>query len=125
LNPHSTIVAISTASGRGGIGVVRLSGDQALPIARTLPHGDVALPSWTPVLAHLTDAQGAVIDQAVVTYFARPKSYTAEDVVEIACHGSPVVLRTTWPSHTFSARVRLIEASVLRFGMIVSPHGTA
>ena len=93
MNPHSTIVAISTAPGRGGIGVVRLSGDQALPITRTLLHGNPTLASWTPVLAHLTDAQGAVIDQAVVTYFARPKSYTAEDVVEIACHGSPVVLR--------------------------------
>ena len=93
MNPDGTIVAISTAPGRGGIGIVRLSGNQAAAIARELLHGPVELTSWTPVLAHLTDAQGDVIDQAVVTYFARPRSYTAEDVVEIACHGSPVVLR--------------------------------
>lgn len=72
---------------------MRLSGKQALPIARTLLQGEVTLESWAPVLSHLVDTQGAVIDQVVVTFFAGPKSYTAEDVVEIACHGSPVVLR--------------------------------
>ena len=92
MNPLSTIVAISTAPGRGGIGIVRLSGTRALPIARTLLQGDVVLESWVPALAQLSDSSG-VIDQAMVTYFAGPKSYTAEDVVEIACHGSPVVMR--------------------------------
>ena len=93
MNPDSTIVAISTAPGRGGIGIVRLSGQHALPIAKTLLPDGLTLHSWAPALTHLTDAQGQVIDQAVVTFFAAPKSYTAEDVVEIACHGSPVVLR--------------------------------
>jgi tRNA modification GTPase len=53
-------------------------------------------PEWTPwaaSLSTLTDSDGRAIDHVVVTYFASPKSYTAEDVVEIACHGSPVVLR--------------------------------
>ena len=53
-------------------------------------------PSWKPwaaALATLPDADGHAVDQVVITYFAAPRSYTAEDVVEIACHGSPVVLR--------------------------------
>ncbi len=49
--------------------------------------------SWSASLAELVDESGAVVDQAVVTYFAAPRSYTAEDLVEISCHGSPVVLR--------------------------------
>ena len=48
---------------------------------------------WTALLAELPDASGHAVDQVVVTYFAAPRSYTAEDVVEISCHGSPVVLR--------------------------------
>ena len=53
----------------------------------------IAWQPWHAHLAELLDAQGHAIDQVVVTYFERPRSYTAEDVVEIACHGSPVVLR--------------------------------
>src|SRR5450631_293701 len=48
---------------------------------------------WQAHLAHLLDAQGHAIDQVVVTFFESPRSYTAEDLVEIACHGSPIVLR--------------------------------
>jgi tRNA modification GTPase len=47
---------------------------------------------WTARLAEMTDQQGQVIDEVVVTYFAKPRSYTGEDIVEVACHGSPVVL---------------------------------
>jgi tRNA modification GTPase len=47
---------------------------------------------WSATLATLPDADGHAVDQVVITYFAAPRSYTAEDVVEIACHGSPVVL---------------------------------
>jgi len=49
--------------------------------------------SWSAVLGELVDRDGSAVDQVVVTYFAAPRSYTAEDVVEISCHGSPVVLR--------------------------------
>ena len=49
--------------------------------------------SWTAALAELTDDSGSVIDQVVVTYYAHPRSYSGEDLVEISCHGSPVVLR--------------------------------
>ncbi len=90
-----TIAAISTPTGRGGIGVLRLSGPEARAIAgRVLRFArPPAWESWRATLAELLDAEGAVIDQTVVTYYAAPRSYTTEDVVEIACHGAPVVLR--------------------------------
>src|SRR5665213_4239356 len=49
--------------------------------------------AWSARLAELPDAAGHAVDQVVVTYFAAPHSYTAEDVIEISCHGAPVVLR--------------------------------
>src|SRR5438874_5403905 len=49
--------------------------------------------AWSAALAELVDGDGAAIDQVVVTFFEHPRSYTAEDVIEISCHGSPVVLR--------------------------------
>jgi tRNA modification GTPase len=91
-----TIAAVSTPPGRGGIGIVRISG----PDARTIVEGVLRFPGeapawkpWSAALATLPDADGHAVDQVVVTYFAAPRSYTAEDVIEIACHGSPVVLR--------------------------------
>jgi tRNA modification GTPase len=89
-----TIVAISTPAGRGGIGIVRLSGAQSRAIAEQILRFRELV--WRPrcsQLAELLDASGAPIDSVVVTFFAQPRSYTAEDVVEIACHGAPVVLR--------------------------------
>lgn len=90
-----TIAAISTPAGRGGIGVLRLSGAEARTIAAQVLRFSQP-PAWEPwraFLAELEDAEGAVIDQVVVTYYAAPRSYTTEDVIEIACHGAPVVLR--------------------------------
>jgi tRNA modification GTPase len=90
VNLKDTIVAVSTPPGRGGIGIVRLSGADARSICSKIlkfSH-DFSWRPWTAALAELED-----VDQVVVTYFAAPRSYTAEDVVEIACHGSPVVLR--------------------------------
>jgi tRNA modification GTPase len=90
-----TIAAVSTPPGRGGLGIVRISGQEARAIAGKIlrfPHGADWRP-WTAALAELPDAEGHSIDHVVVTYFAAPRSYTAEDVIEISCHGSPVVLR--------------------------------
>ena len=90
-----TIVAISTPPGRGGIGIVRLSGSNAREVAEGVVRFRGA-PEWRPwssVLGCLVDEGGRTADQVVVTYFAAPRSYTAEDVVEISCHGAPVVLR--------------------------------
>jgi tRNA modification GTPase len=90
VNLKDTIVAVSTPLGRGGIGVIRLSGADARAIASKILKfsDDFEWRPWTAALAQLQD-----VDQVVVTFFAAPRSYTAEDVVEIACHGSPVVLR--------------------------------
>ncbi len=88
MNLKDTIVAISTPPGRGGIGVVRISGPEAKAIACKILKIKSPLESWTASLADLPE-----VDQVVVTYFAAPRSYTAEDVVEISCHGAPVILR--------------------------------
>ncbi len=92
---QDTIVAIATPLGRAGIGVIRISGVGSRSIAdQMLRFGSShEWKSWTASYAELLDANGAVIDQVVATFFAAPRSYTAEDVIEIACHGSPVVLR--------------------------------
>ncbi len=118
MNLDDTIVAIATPSGRGGIGIVRLAGPQsreiALPMLQ-LRHemepgravfGELVEPSETgkvkiPTLAAQNaasmghpreSASGERIDEVVVTYFAKPHSYTTDDIVEISAHGSPVVL---------------------------------
>src|SRR5579862_7937506 len=93
MNLNDTIAAISTPPGRGGIGIARLSGPDSRTIAEKILRIQSEWHSWTAFLAELMDAEGNTVDHVVVTYFASPRSYTAEDVVEIACHGSPVVLR--------------------------------
>jgi tRNA modification GTPase len=95
MNLRDTIVALATPMGRAGIGVVRLSGGESRRIAEAIlsfPHGARWKP-WSSQLSSLTDESGEHIDQVVATYFEKPASYTAEDVVEIACHGAPVVLK--------------------------------
>lgn len=101
VNTVETIAAISTPPGRGGIGIVRLSGAQALEIAGQLVALAAPLEHARARVSWIVDAlggenskggSGEKIDEAVVTYFAGPNSYTSEDLVEIAAHGSPVVL---------------------------------
>jgi tRNA modification GTPase len=90
-----TIAAISTPPGRGGIGIVRLSGPEAASIAAQLVRPHQTLEHAHARLADVrdpADADGPCIDEALVTFFAAPNSYTSEDLVEIAAHGSPVVL---------------------------------
>jgi tRNA modification GTPase len=95
VNPHDTIVAVSTPPGRGGLGIVRISGERAREVAAGMLRlrQPFEWRSWSASLAGLQDADGQLIDEVVVTFFERPRSYTAEDVVEISCHGSPVILR--------------------------------
>ncbi len=95
MHTRDTIVAISTPPGHSGIGVVRLSGADAREISSKVLRfqaGHEWRP-WTAALADLVDDRGDVVDQVIATLFAAPRSYTAEDLVEISCHGSPVVLR--------------------------------
>ena len=88
-----TIAAVSTPPGRGGIGIIRLSGTDARAVAGRMLRKAPEWHTWTAALAELPDSEGRAIDHVVVTFFAAPRSYTAEDVVEISCHGSPAVLR--------------------------------
>ena len=92
---QDTIVAIATPPGRGGLGILRLSGANARAVAESMLRLPAAAnwQSWRAHAAELIDLDGRTVDQVVATLFQAPRSYTAEDVVEIACHGSPVVLR--------------------------------
>jgi tRNA modification GTPase len=92
---EDTIVAISTPAGRGGLGVVRLSGASAIEIAtRLIKLPKLLLETQRATRGTFTEVEsGRVLDQVVVTCFRAPHSYTAEDVVEISCHGAPVILR--------------------------------
>ncbi len=86
-----TIVAIATAPGAGGVGMLRVSGPQALRIAV-----DLGCPPLQPRHAHYArfrDAAGEVLDDGIALYFPNPRSFTGEDVVELQGHGSPVVLQ--------------------------------
>jgi tRNA modification GTPase len=95
MNLHDTIAALSTPLARGGLGVIRISGpDSRLIASRILrfppgPHWR----SWSSQMAELIDEHDSLVDQVVVSFFEKPRSYTAEDVIEISCHGAPVVLR--------------------------------
>ena len=90
---QETIVAISTPPGRGGIGIVRLSGQNAPEISGKLVRMRAPMEHARARLADVRDPEtGEKLDEAVVTWFAKPRSYTGEDLVEIAAHGSPVVL---------------------------------
>jgi len=121
MNLDDTIVAVATPPGRGGIGVVRFAGSDAREIAMPmlrLKHdlepgraifGELIEPRGSDTLARSLDTpvnknvgiavpgcppeQSPAIDQVVVTYFAKPHSYTTDDIIEISAHGSPVVLR--------------------------------
>ena len=85
-----TICAISTPQGRGGIAVIRVSGPQALDIVQQRWQGKplADMTTHTVHLGNLTDSSGDFLDQAVLTVYRAPNSFTGEDVVELACHGS-------------------------------------
>lgn len=89
-----TIVAIATPPGEGAIGIIRLSGNEAIAIAASMFTGkDLRLqPSHTLHFGKITDDK-TVIDEVVVSLYKNPRSYTGEDVVEISCHGSGYILQ--------------------------------
>jgi tRNA modification GTPase len=96
--PHrldETIIAVSTPPGFGGLGIVRLSGPSALPLARRIfiPRQKKAkiLP-FLAVFGELIGLDGKKYDEGFMTYFKAPRSYTREDIVEISCHGNPAIL---------------------------------
>jgi tRNA modification GTPase len=89
-----TIVAIATPPGRGGIGVVRLAGTDAVQIALSMLKLSRGLEANRAHFGELVDpASSERMDEVVATYFAKPHSYTTDDIVEISAHGAPVILR--------------------------------
>jgi tRNA modification GTPase len=89
-----TIVAIATPGGRGGIGVVRISGPRSTGIATSLTRHRAALePRHATFARFISTADAGTADQVIITFFPGPHSYTGEDVVEISGHASPVLLR--------------------------------
>lgn len=90
-----TIAAIATPPGYGGIGIIRISGVESLHLVHQLLNPDKLVqffPNRTTYQKLIHPDFGHLIDEALVTYFQAPHSFTGEDVVELACHGSPVVL---------------------------------
>jgi tRNA modification GTPase len=84
-----TIAAIATPPGKGGVGIIRLSGPEALAIGRAVTGKE--LPQRKAIYSHFSDEHGSTIDTGVALYFAGPKSFTGEDVVELHGHGGPVI----------------------------------
>ncbi len=94
MNEKETIAAIATPAGSGGIGIIRISGAKSLEIARVFFTGKQK--KITPYHLHygwVRDRQGQKIDEVLLAYMPGPASYTGEDVVEIHCHGNPLLLQ--------------------------------
>ena len=131
MNLDDTIVAIATPPGRGGIGVVRLAGADARAIAEPMLRLKLPMEAGRAVFGELIEPvdesgpqavserqlsragapapHGDRIDEVVVTYFAKPHSYTTDDIVEISAHGAPVVLR------------HIVELAVARGARLAEP----
>lgn len=92
MNENATIAAIATATGRGGVGIVRLSGSRALVIGQAICGGKNP-PERTACYSDFFDHDGQRIDSGLILYFRAPASFTGEDVVELHGHGGTVVLQ--------------------------------
>ena len=90
MNTDSTICAISTADGTGGIAVIRVSGKDAIDITSKVWQGKPIgqMPSHTAHLGRIVGPDGYVVDEVVLTLFRSPRSFTGDDTIEISCHGS-------------------------------------
>ena len=90
-SPNDVIAAVATAPGRGGIGVVRVSGPELAALAKRL--GGKPLQPRVATLVDFNDSAGQAIDQGLLLYFPAPHSFTGEDVLELQGHGGPVVMQ--------------------------------
>ncbi len=94
MGPSQTIAAIATPPGQGGVGILRVSGDGALSVLRRLvPDWPDEIPSHLLRLSRIVDPHGDLIDEALAVIMKGPRSFTGEDVVELQCHGGPIILR--------------------------------
>ncbi len=112
-SPDDTIVAIATPAGRGGIGVVRVSGPAAAQVGGQLTRRADPLQPRHATVARIFTGDTAV-DRSVLTFFPSPHSYTGEDVLEISAHGSPVLLRAIVAA-CMAAGARLAEPGEFTF----------
>lgn len=96
---EDTIAAISTPIGAAGIGIVRVSGRNAIPVVEKIFSSKkkkmTDAPSHSMLYGHIVDPEGKVVDEVLVSVMRAPHSFTAEDVVEINCHGGVVAVRKT------------------------------
>ena len=93
--PDDTIVAIATPAGRGGLGIVRISGPHAQGIAAALTKRRTPFEPRRATFTRIGDCgRDHAPDEVVVTLFDAPRSYTGDDIIEISAHGSPVVLQS-------------------------------
>lgn len=110
---EDTISQIATPHGTGGIGIIRVSGADALRIARAVfrpMRGDLGTPApYTARYGNIVAADGTIIDEGILLYMRAPHSYTGEDTVELQCHGGTVVLREVL-LRTWEAGARPAEA---------------
>ncbi len=88
----TTIAAVATPPGRGGLGIIRISGPEAAPLSKRLCRRRRAWPPGRFSFCRFYDQDGQIIDAGVVLYFKAPHSYTGEDVIELQAHGSPRLL---------------------------------
>lgn len=98
---------------------MRVSGPLAADVARSICRLSGELRPWSATLGSLLDEHGQLVDEVVVSYFAKPRSYTAEDVIEIACHGAPVILRHCL-DRAVSAGARLAEPGEFTLRAVVN-----
>ena len=96
---EDTIIAIATPPGFGGLGIVRISGKRALAVAGKVFQAKSGVkgpfPARRPIFGAIRDTErGSSLDEAFLTFFKAPRSYTREDVVELSVHGSPAVLES-------------------------------
>ncbi|MDD2652783.1 MAG: tRNA uridine-5-carboxymethylaminomethyl(34) synthesis GTPase MnmE [Sulfurimonas sp.] len=105
---EDTISAVATANGIGSIAIIRISGDRALEIAKKLTRKQTFSPRYA-TLTNIYSGDDELIDEVIVIYFQAPFSFTAEDVVEIQCHGGFIVAQSILKSTLFYG-ARLAEA---------------
>lgn len=106
-SPPDTIAAIATAPGRGGVGIVRISGPGLSDLATRLNGGTAPTPRYAHFRPFVDDA-GAMIDEGLLLYFPAPHSFTGEDVIELQGHGGPVVMQLLL-EHCLAQGARLAE----------------
>lgn len=87
---NDTIAAIATPQGKGGVGIVRISGPQSLSIAQAIL--EIRPKPRCVVFSKFNDVEGQVIDQGIAVFFKAPHSFTGEDIIELQGHGGPVVM---------------------------------